>query len=60
MLASTFGVRFLAFDFGNETSIDELKSENGNVKTVVYDLSGRCVQKAQRGVFIVNGKVVIK
>ena len=54
------GVRFLSFDFGNETSIDELKSENGNVKTVVYDLSGRRVQKAQKGVFIVNGKVVIK
>lgn len=54
------GVRFLGFDFGNETSIDELKSENGNVKTVVYDLSGRRVQKAQKGVFIVNGKVVIK
>ncbi len=54
------GVRFLSFDFGSETSIDELKSENGNVKTVVYDLSGRRVQKAQKGVFIVNGKVVIK
>ena len=52
--------RFLSFDFGTETAIDELKGENGNVKTVIYDLSGRRVQKAQKGVFIVNGKVVIK
>ena len=54
------GARFLSFDFGTETAIDELKGENGNVKTVIYDLSGRRVQKAQKGVFIVNGKVVIK
>ncbi len=55
------GARFLSFDFGgNETAIDELKGENGNVKTVIYDLSGRRVQKAQKGLYIVNGKVVIK
>ena len=42
-----------------ETGIDELKGENGKVKTAVYDLSGRRVQKAQKGVFIQNGKVVM-
>ena len=53
--------RFLSFDFGgNETAIDELKGENGNVKTVIYDLSGRRVQGAQKGIYVVNGKVVIK
>ena len=53
--------RFLSFDFGgNETAIDELKGENGNVKTVIYDLSGRRVQKAQKGLYIVNGVKVIK
>ena len=52
--------RFISFDFGTETAIDELKGENGNVNAVIYDLSGRRVQKAQKGVFIVNGKVVIK
>ena len=52
--------RFLSFDFGNETAIDELKGENGNVKTVIYDLAGRRVQKAQKGLYIVNGAKVIK
>ena len=54
------GVRFLSFDFGTETAIDELKGENGNVKTVIYDLAGRRVQKAQKGLYIVNGAIVIK
>ena len=57
---SASGARFISFDFGTETSIDELKGENGNVKTVIYDLSGRRVQGAQKGIFIVNGKKVIK
>jgi len=48
------------FDFGEETSIDELKSEDGKVKSAVYDLSGRRVQKAQKGIFIRDGKVVVK
>ena len=43
-----------------ETGIDELKGENGKRETVVYDLSGRCVQKGQKGIFIQNGKVVVK
>lgn len=43
----------------DETGIDELKGENGKVKTALYDLSGRRVQKAQKGIFIQNGKVVM-
>ena len=54
------GARFITFDFGTETAIDELKGENGNVKTVIYDLAGRRVQGAQKGIFIVNGVKVIK
>ena len=42
-----------------ETGIDELKGENGKVKTDIYDLSGRRVQKAQKGIYIQNGKKVI-
>ena len=54
-------VRFFLFDFGGEeTGIDELKGENGNVKTEVYDLSGRRVLNAKKGIFVVNGKVVVK
>jgi hypothetical protein len=52
--------RSLVFDFGTETGIDQLEGENGNVKTEVYDLSGRRVQSAQKGIFIVNGKKVIR
>lgn len=57
----TAGARFLVFDFGTETGI--IETENGNVKTEnvdIYDLSGRRVQKAQKGIFIVNGKKVIR
>lgn len=57
----TSNSRFFVFDFGsNETGIEEI--ENGSmetVKTAVYDLSGRRVQKAERGLFIVNGKKVV-
>ena len=54
--------RFLVFNFGDdvETSIEELKGENGNVKTEVYDLAGRRIQGAQKGIFIVNGKKVVR
>ena len=44
----------------DETGIDELKGENGKRKSAVYDLSGRRVQKAQKGIFIRDGKVVVK
>ena len=43
----------------SETGIDELKGENGNVKSEIFDLSGRRVHKAQKGIFIQNGKKVI-
>lgn len=55
--------RFFLFGFGDgeETGITE--TEYGNVKTentVVYDLAGRRVQGAQKGIFIVNGKKVVR
>ena len=37
-----------------------VETENGKVKTEIYDLSGRRVQNAQKGIFIVNGKKVVK
>ena len=55
---SKFG-KIVALSAG-ETGIDELKGENGKVKTVLYDLSGRRVQKGQKGVFIQNGKVMVR
>ena len=58
----TSDARFLVFNFGEdtETAIESIDAENGNVKAEIYDLAGRRVQNAQKGVFIVNGKVVIK
>ena len=43
-----------------ESGIGELKGENGKRETAVYDLSGRRVQKGQKGVFIQNGKVMVR
>ena len=52
--------RFLSFDFGgNETAIESVESETAT-DAVVYDLAGRRVKAAQKGLYIVNGKVVIK
>ena len=48
----------ISFDFGTETAIESVESVENNA--VVYDLAGRRVQGAQKGIFIVNGKKVIK
>ena len=58
--AVTAGARFLSFDFGTETAIENIEGAEDAENTVVYDLSGRRVQKVQKGLYIVNGKVVIK
>ena len=43
----------------NNTAIEELKTENGKVKTV-YDLTGRRIQVITKpGIYIVNGKKVL-
>ena len=53
------GIRmFNIFDEGTETAIESVEGENG--KAEIYDLAGRRVQGAQKGIFIVNGKKVIK
>lgn len=58
-LPKTSSARFLSLDFGgNETAIESIESVENNA--VVYDLAGRRVQGAQKGVYVVNGKVVIK
>jgi hypothetical protein len=57
--ASVAAARAIYFDFGGETGVDEVKTENGNVKTDMYDLAGRRVKQLQKGVYIVNGKVQV-
>ena len=57
---SSVKARALYFDFDdNVTGIVE--TENGNEKSEnCYDLSGRRVEKTQKGIYIVNGKKVVK
>ena len=43
---------------GEETGIENLNA-NDNLNNTIYDLSGRSVNKAQKGVYIVNGKKVL-
>ena len=43
-----------------ETTSIEPSTLNPQPSTVIYDLQGRCVQQMEKGVYIVNGKKVIK
>ncbi len=60
--ASVAASRFLNFDFGDiETGIEGIEGAEGtDANAVIYDLSGRRVQNALKGVYIVNGKKIIK
>lgn len=59
MTKGTTSVRgFLFEEDGTTTGIDTLETETPNAQTI-YDLSGRRVSKAQKGLYIVNGKKVI-
>ena len=68
--AGTFNDRFEILLKGTApgtTGIDELKGENGNVKTEngevkteIYDLQGRKMQDAGKGIYIINGEKVVK
>ena len=55
--------RFLVFSFGDDMETGITETENGKVNAEnaeVYDLSGRRIQGAQKGIFIVNGKKVVR
>jgi len=57
-LESAAGVK--AFFFGEaETGISDLKDVK-DINDVIFDLSGRRVNKAQKGIYIINGKKVLK
>ena len=58
-VANGNAARFLSFDFGTETAIEGIEAETAT-DAVVYDLAGRRVKAAQKGLYIVNGKVLIK
>ena len=48
----------LGLYFPGTTGIDEVKGEDGKVKTI-YDLQGRKVEYPTNGIYIVNGKKVL-
>ena len=61
--AGTGNARFLTFDFDDnaETGINSVEIEEAApANAAIYDLSGRRVQSAKSGLYIINGKKVIK
>lgn len=58
LTADGAGVNALTVDFDNETGISETmkNTENEKKNNAVFDLSGRRVSKATKGLYIVNGK----
>ena len=61
--ASTGNARFLTFNFDDnaETGINAVEIEEAApANAAIYDLSGRRVQSAKSGLYIINGKKVIK
>ena len=61
--AVSAGARFLTFDFDDnaETGINAVEIEEAApANAAIYDLSGRRVQSAKSGLYIINGKKVIK
>lgn len=59
-LGGATDARFFTFDFGIETAIESVEGEGGNAKAEIYDIAGRRVQGTQKGLYIVNGKKVVK
>ena len=58
-LAKNNGAGIKAFVFGDEeTAIKSVEAENAS--EAIYDLSGRRVSKALKGLYIINGKKVVK
>ena len=44
---------------GGDPEYTNIENINAEVETVIYDLSGRRVEKAVKGIYIVNGKKVV-
>lgn len=52
--------RAIYFSFDGEDATGIIETESENVKSQVYDLSGRRVRNVQKGIYIVNGNKVLK
>lgn len=49
-----------AFTFGDATGIECIQNVNAAIENEMFDLAGRRVTKAVKGIYIVNGKKVLK
>lgn len=58
-LQLTAAAETIRFDFGNATGIDAIGTDN-KAESKIYDLSGRAVKTMGKGLYIVDGKKVIK
>lgn len=45
---------------GNTTGISNMDTDDNAANDIIYDLSGRRVNKARKGVYIINGKKIVK
>ncbi len=59
LLSTTSTAEGLIFDKGDVTAIENVEINDGK-QSVIYDLNGRRVEKMLKGIYIVNGKKVIK
>lgn len=59
LLGTTSTAEGLIIDKGDVTAIENVEINDGK-QTVIYDLNGRRVEKMLKGIYIVNGKKVIK
>ena len=44
----------------NTTGISNVNNQGNAANDIIYDLSGRRVNKARKGVYIINGKKIVK
>ena len=49
----------ILFD-GETTDISNIDTDGNADNDIIYDLSGRRVNKAHKGVYIINGKKIVK
>ena len=57
-LPKSAGVKGLTLSFGDETAVQGISTELPTSR-VIYSLAGQRVQKAQKGIYVVNGKKVV-
>ena len=56
VLPAPSGVAAYSFSFGDGATAVDGVFENVDAATGIYDLTGRRIEKAEKGIYIVNGK----